>query len=81
MQKYWVDKKVLKHFFKFFSTYAIKDYIPHIILVPNGSYYLKTFKFKYFKTIYTQILLKNSIFQKTKIFDLLLNSRFGIISG
>ncbi len=48
---YWVDTREMKHFFKFFSTFAIKDYIQHIILIPNGSFSLKTFKFKYFKAI------------------------------
>jgi hypothetical protein len=35
--KYWVDKKVMRKFFNFFSTYAIKDYKQHIILIQNGS--------------------------------------------
>jgi hypothetical protein len=37
--------------FKFFSTYAIKDYKQHIILIKNGSYSVITFKLKSFKPI------------------------------
>jgi hypothetical protein len=48
---YWVDKKVMRNFFNFFSTYAIKDYKQHIILIQNGSYSLITFKLKSFKPI------------------------------
>ncbi len=48
---YWVDKKVMEHFSNFFSTYTLKDYIQHLILTPNGSFSLRTFKFKSYKSI------------------------------
>jgi len=48
---YWVDKKVMRNFKKFFSTYAIKDNKQHKILIQNGSFSLITFKLKSFKSI------------------------------
>jgi hypothetical protein len=49
-------------FSNFFRTNALKDYIHHIILVPNGGYSLITFKLKLFKSIKIDVSLKKTLF-------------------
>ena len=66
----------MRNVFKFFSTYAVKDYIQHIIWIPNNTYSLVTYILKSIKSVKTLILLKKSIFYKMSKVSLSILKRY-----